>query len=109
MCAFCTMLTGERHWTEAGTNAGHQSAPPSGRARLMSRTARIQLINRIADQYGCKVSDWANSSFIVRSASGRSVIVDSLPKIWMTVETLSSKVADPLDPGFLEKLTPENH
>lgn len=75
----------------------------------MSRTARIQLINRIAGQYGCKVSDWANSSFIVRSASGRSLIVDSLPKVWMTVETLSSKVADPLDPKLLEKLAPINH
>ena len=98
------MLTGERHWTEAGTNAGRDRTPTAGRARIMDRARRLRLINDIAGHFGGRVTDWANSRFIVKSYSGRSEIVDNLPRVWMSVETLSGKDADPLDEKFLAAL-----
>ena len=56
MCAFCTMMAGGTHWTEAGTDAGRAAEPETGRARYLGRLNRVALINRILDHYGCAAS-----------------------------------------------------
>ena len=105
MCAFCAMLSGgEAHWTEAGTNAGSSSEIEGGRARYLNRLYRVGLMNRVLDYYGCAAEDWANNNYIVRSRSGRTVIVDQLPQVWMTVDGIAGKQTDPLDSGLLAAL-----
>lgn len=103
MCAFCALLSGGSHWSEAGTDAA-QSDAPSGRARLMERHHRVRIVNQVLAHHGCKLSDWNNNSYILKGQRGQTSIVDSLPQVWAKVEEISKKPADPLDPSLLEKL-----
>ena len=81
MCAFCTMMAGGTHWTEAGTDAGRAAEPESGRTRYLGRLHRVTLINRILDHYGCAASDWANNQYVVKSHAGRTALVAHLPQM----------------------------
>ena len=72
VCAFCTMMAGGTHWTEAGTDAGRAAEPETGRARYLGRLNRVALINRILNHYGCAASDWASNQYVVKSHAGRS-------------------------------------
>jgi hypothetical protein len=104
MCAFCTMLAGAPHWTEAGTDSGRSGATPVGNARFVDRAYRLKLINRILRFYGCKADDWAGGQYLVHSHRGRTEVVERLPQIWMTVEAIATKPVDPLDPQLLSVL-----
>ncbi len=104
MCAFCAMLTGGTHWTEAGTDAGRGAQPRVGRARYLERLDRVALINRILDHYDCSVADWANNKYVVRSRRGHTSVVETLPQVWMAVEGIAKRPTDPLDPALLAAL-----
>ncbi len=103
MCAFCALLSGGSHWSEAGTDAAESDAP-SGPTRLIERHQRARLVNRILAHHGCKLSDW-NNSYILKGQRGQTSIVDSLPQVWASAEQISKKSADPLDPELLEALS----
>ena len=107
MCAFCALLSGGSHWSEAGTEAAYKDAP-AGRDRLMERHHRVRLVNRILSYHGCKLSDWQNSSYILKSQRGQTSIVDSLPQVWARAEEISKKTADPLDPALIATLSDRN-
>ena len=104
MCAFCALMTGTTHWTEAGSDVARTGDSPTGRDRFLGRIHRTKLVNRVLAHYGCSVSDWANSSYIVRGQRGQATIVDNLPQVWMAAEQIAKKVADPLDPALLAAL-----
>ena len=104
MCAFCAMFSSGPHWTEAGTNVGRSGATPLGHARFLDRAYRLRLVNRILNCYGCKADDWAGCQYMVHGHSGRTDLVDHLPQIWMVVEAIAKKPADPLDPRLLAAL-----
>jgi hypothetical protein len=107
MCAFCALLSGGSHWSEVGTDAAYKDAP-AGRDRLMERHHRVRLVNRILSYHGCKLSDWQNSSYILKSQRGQTSIVDSLPQVWARAEEISKKTADPLDPALIATLSDRN-
>ncbi len=104
MCAFCTMMAGGTHWTEAGTDAGRAAEPETGRTRYLGRLHRVTLINRILDHYGCAASDWANNQYVVKSHAGRTALVAHLPQIWAAAEEIAGRPLDPLDPALLDTL-----
>lgn len=104
MCAFCAVFSSGPHWTEAGTDVGRSGTTPTGHARFLDRAYRLKLVNRILDYYGCKAEDWAGGQYLVHSRRGQTELVDYLPQIWMTVEGIAKKPADPLDPALLAKL-----
>ncbi len=105
MCAFCAMLSGETHWTEAGTDSdAGAAAADSGRARYLDRNRRVDLINRILGFYGFTVSDWANNRYVLRNATGRITLVEHLPQIWMAAEEILGRPLDPLDTRLLGAL-----
>jgi len=101
MCAFCALMTATTHWTEAGSDVARTGDSPVGRDRFLGRIHRTKLVNRVLSHYGCSVSDWANSSYIVRGQRGQATIVANLPQVWMAAEQFAKKVADPLDPALL--------
>ena len=64
----------------------------------------MKLINRIFGFYGCTAEDWAGNAYLVRSQQGHMEVIDNLPQIWMSVESIVRKPADPLDPDLIVAL-----
>ena len=104
MCAFCAMMAGGTHWTEAGTDAGRAAEAESGRTRYLGRLRRVALINRILDHYGCQAADWANNQYVVQSRAGRTAMAAHLPQVWAAAEEIAGRPLDPLDPALLDAL-----
>lgn len=104
MCAFCAVFSGIPHWTETGTNAGASERVSGGRDWRLQRHERVGVVNKILAFYGCKLDDWMAENYVVRSLRGRTEIVQYLPQIWMAVEDIAKKPADPLDPELLDFL-----
>jgi hypothetical protein len=109
MCGFCAVFAGIPHWTESGTNAGESERVTGGRDWRLQRMRRVGLINKLLGFYGCKLEDWMAESYMVRSLQGRTEIVPYLPQIWISVEAISKKPADPLDPALLDYLRAKTH
>jgi len=55
-----------------------------------------------------RVADWAASSYLVTSATGRSEVVDDVQAVWAAVEKLRGRPLDPLDDGYLALLVPSS-
>ena len=103
MCGLCGVLGAEDHWTDA-------SARPEafgGRARWnrrQERFARIALANGILRHYGLRLGDFQGQSYVLRSATGREVLVPHLAGLWAAAEKLAGRPCDPLDPGLIATL-----
>ena len=50
------------------------------------------------------LSDWSGASYVLRSATGRSVIVQNLNEVWIAAQDLCGRSCDPLDDGLLASL-----
>ena len=96
MCALCGALGGEGHWTD--------STGATERARRHERLTRASLANAVLRHYGLAMSDWQGASYMLRSATGGSAMVDNLTGLWPAAEQLSGKRCDPLDEGLLSRL-----
>ena len=103
MCGFCAMVTGQAHWTEAGSDAASGDLR-GDRERRLARLYRVQLANAVVAHYGCGIEDWALGEYIVRSQTGRSEMVPALPQVWQMVERIAGRPVDPLDPALLARL-----
>ena len=119
MCGLCGMFAGERHWTERaaspaifgaadgdGDDGGRGSGGPA-RARVtpaQERQARVRLVNRVLGPLGLVLAEWAASSYVLRTRTGRSEMVPDLGALWPAAERLLGRPCDPLDPGLLARL-----
>ena len=103
MCSLCGVLGGRGHWTERGSNpdAFRSDAPTTIAGERQSRT---RLVNKVLKHYGLSLADWAPSSYILRSHTGQTVLVDNLTELWAAAETLTKKELDPLDTNLLDHL-----
>ena len=113
MCGLCGILGGERHWTEraahpaifGGTGAGAGGAPGRPRASpAHERQQRVRLVNRVLEPLGLVLADWAASSYVLRTKTGRGELVSDLGGLWPAVERLLGRPCDPLDPELLARL-----
>ena len=102
MCGLCGIL-GITHWTEL--SAHRDSFTPDARRTVRAeRQARVRLVNALLAPFRVRVADWAASSYLVTSATGRSEIVDDIQAVWTAVERLRGAPLDPLDARFLAAL-----
>jgi hypothetical protein len=100
MCGLCGVLGGEGHWTDAPGAAAM--------SRRRERMGRVQLANTLLRHYGLNLSDWQGTSYILRSSTGRTELVDNLTSLWPTAEKLTGgRRCDPLDEALLAKLNAE--
>lgn len=97
------MVSGIPHWTEAGSDAA-AGTPVDSREQRLERIFRVSLVNLLLEGHGCAVDDWSLEQYIVRSRTGRSELVPALPQVWRTVENISGRTVDPLDPALLARL-----
>ena len=106
MCSLCGMLAGRGHWTESASNpevfAGRTEAHTSGR----ERQHRTRILNVVLRHYGLSLSDWTAGKSVLKSLTGRTVLVDNIGELWPEAERLAGRPVDPLDPALLAALAP---
>ena len=111
MCGLCGMFAGERHWSERAASPaifGVSGAGGAGRARVtpaQERQERVRLVNRVLDPLGLVLAEWAASSYVLRTKTGRSEMVPDLGSLWPAAERLLGRACDPLDPALLARLS----
>tara|TARA_A100001037_G_scaffold263897_1_gene254380 strand:- start:5446 stop:5655 length:210 start_codon:yes stop_codon:yes gene_type:complete len=66
------------------------------------------LVNLVLKQYGLALSDWAATSFVLRSHTGQTNLVNNLTEVWAAAETLSRRQCDPFDEDLLAVLSKES-
>ena len=111
MCGLCGMFAGERHWTERAASPaifGAADGGDSAQARVTparERQERVRLVNRVLDPLGLALAEWAASSYVLRTRTGRSEMVPDLGALWPAAERLLGRPCDPLDPDLLARLS----
>ena len=106
MCSLCGILGGRGHWTESASSpevfAGRTEVHTAGRERQQ----RTRILNIVLGHYGLSVSDWTAGKSVLRSATGRTALVDNVGELWPAAERLTGRALDPLDPVLLTALAP---
>ena len=102
MCGLCGVL-GITHWTELSAHRG-SFTPRSAQTVRAERQERVRLVNALLAPFRIRVADWAASSYLVKSATGRNEIVDDIQAVWSAVERLRGAPLDPLDGEYLAAL-----
>lgn len=99
MCGLCGVLNHADHWTNGPANNSG-----GGPARLLAG-GRLQALaaNDILSVYGLRLDSWADR-YALRSATGKTAIVDNLGSLWVEVERITGRACDPLDPMLLAQL-----
>ena len=103
MCSLCGVLGGRAHWTDS---AGHADAFPNRveTTRRAERQHRTRLANTVLGHYGLTLSDWTGASYVLRTRTGRTAMVENLTELWSAAEDLTGRPCDPLDETLLARL-----
>lgn len=96
MCGLCGIMGSGPHWTDAPANADL----PQRRRRLVL----IAKANHLLAPLGLALSDFHGTQFVLANSKGATRMVDSLATLWLGVDDLGGKYADPLDPAYLRHL-----
>ena len=109
MCGLCGVFGGERHWTERAASPAIFGGADAegGEARMTAareRRERVRLVNRVLGPLGLGLVEWAPSTYVLRTKTGRSEMVPTLGDLWPAAERLLGRPCDPLDPAFLDRL-----
>jgi len=104
MCGLCGILGGKAHWTDTGATpevfAGRQATHTQRRERL----DRAGLVNRVLAHYRLTLKDWSGAQFTLRSATGKTALVDNLSQMWAEAEAMTGRELDPLDDALIADL-----
>lgn len=94
MCMLCGALGVGRHWAEK-----ERDAP----ALRQERRVRIRLLNRLLRHYGMEAR-LSGRGYLMGPAGRPAVEAGNLGALWLVVERLRGRPADPLDPALLAAL-----
>ena len=104
MCSLCGVLGGQAHWAESTRHAEAFAERVELHTRRRERQEQTRLANAVLKHYGLTLSDWSGASFVLKSATGRSQIVQNLGEVWIAAEALCSRACDPLADDLLQRL-----
>lgn len=104
MCSLCGVLGGSDHWTDAAAREGVFTRNVGPVERRRERVHRVRAVNRVLSAYRLTLEDWQGTSYILRNATGRSEMIDSLAHLWPVAEQLAGRPCDPLAPDLLVRL-----
>lgn len=105
MCSLCGVLGGKGHWTESSGAAGSLPGAALYATRGAERQERVRLLNRVLAPFALRLEDWAGTSYILRTRTGQSAIVEHLSQLWAAAERLRKSPCDPLDPDVIVALS----
>lgn len=104
MCSLCGILGGRGHWTERASSPEVFAGSDEHQTSRRERQHRTRILNRVLAPYGLSISDWAASQYVLKTATGRSVLVPDVGALWPAAEALIGRALDPLDPALLAAL-----
>lgn len=104
MCSLCGILGGKAHWTDSAATPEVFADRAATHTPRRERFDRAGIVNKILSHYRLTLKDWAGSQYVLRSATGKSVIVDNLSQMWAEAEKMTGGELDPLDGTLLANL-----
>lgn len=104
MCSLCGMLGGQGHWSDSALSPEAFRARAATHTRARERQERTHLLNRVLRPLGLSVSEWAGTSYQLRSRTGQTVLVEDLAALWAAANTLRKEPCDPLSDDLLAAL-----
>lgn len=107
MCSLCGVLAGRGHWADSSQSPAVFQSREDKTTRQRERQGTVRLANRILRHYGLTLSDWGAASYILRSATGRTVLVANLTELWAAAEKILQSPCDPLEPALLAAVSGE--
>jgi hypothetical protein len=108
MCALCGVLGGTGHWSDSAAAPAVFANRTEPQTRGRERQARARLLNTVLKYHGIVVKDWSSSSYLLRSLTGRTAIVDTIADLWTAAERLAGRTIDPLDEQYRATLAKPN-
>ncbi len=93
MCGVCGLLGGEEDWS-GGVQRQQSGAPNTRRA---DRAERIRVLNQVLRPRRVQISDFHGQSFLVRGATGKHQMAQSIAHVWQCVQEMTGTGIDPLD------------
>jgi hypothetical protein len=102
MCGACGILGGGPEWMDRVNNPdgiGHDD----NLTFVAERERRIRFVNLLLQADGSRITNFGSMT-IVRGATGRTEVVESLMHVWSAADRVGSRPADPLDPSLLLRL-----
>lgn len=96
MCALCGVLGGNDHWTDPIGREGVYVRGQDAGERRRERMLRIAEANTILKLFGLSIEDWQGSSYILRTQTGKTEVIDNLAVLWSAAEKMSGRLIDPL-------------
>ena len=106
MCSLCGILGGRGHWTESASSPEVFAGRIDVHTPSRERQQRTRILNAVLRHYRLSVSDWSAGKSVLRSATGRTAVVDNVGELWPAAERLAGRPLDPLDPALLAALAP---
>jgi hypothetical protein len=103
MCALCGVLGGKEHWTAPVKREGVYVVGEEPADRRRERRRQIAEANAILGLIGLSLEDWRADSYILRSRTGKSQVVDNLAALWPAADALAGRPLDPLDAIILTR------
>ncbi len=105
MCSLCGMLGGRVHWTDDASNPDAFGDRAETHTWHRQRQERTRLVNRVLRCYGLSLSDFAATSYVLRSGTGQTAMVDNLSRMWPAAEAMIGRGCDPLDETLIAALS----
>ena len=106
MCSLCGILGGRGHWTDSASNPEVFAGRAEVHTAARERQHRARILNVVLAHYGLSFSHWTAGKSVLRSATGRTALVENVGELWPAAETLAGRSLDPLDPALLAALAP---
>lgn len=104
MCSLCGILGGRGHWTDSATNPEVFAGRAEQHTSRRERQQRIRLMAPVLTHYGLSLGDWTGSTYVLRTHTGQTQLVENLAELWAAAEALTGRNIDPLDPALLARL-----
>ncbi len=101
MCGLCGILGGKAHWTDTASTPDAFAARAEAQTARRERADRTALVNKVLHHYRLTLKDWSGSSYVLRTGTGKTALVDNLSQMWAEAERLTGREFDPLDPDLL--------
>jgi hypothetical protein len=104
MCALCGILGSDDHWSHALPRDGVYTRNTDRLARRTEAALRARVVNAALTHLRLNLGDWQGRTYVLRNATGKTVLFDAIGHLWPEAEALSGKTLDPLDPVWLDHI-----